>query len=164
MNPLPPKELLPGAEFRACKGNYQSLPTFDHLTLSYYGAVEKLGFEKVYEEPNLAIEFEAWFPVPEAGSHRFELRSVDGSRLWIDRELVVDNDGLHPLRKEQALIVLSEGWHQVKLQYFCRDIPFSLECSFQGPRRALTPLADAGLCIDAEIWRKIERQISYRDC
>ena len=51
--------------------------------------------------------------------------SDDGSQLYIDGSLVVDNDGIHPTRSRQGRIRLGTGIHTVEIHYF------------QGPRDML---------------------------
>ena len=43
-----------------------------------------------------AIRYTGRFWIETAGRYRFRVLSDDGSKLWIDGELLVDNDGTHP--------------------------------------------------------------------
>ena len=53
-----------------------------------------------------------------AGNYAFRLNSDDGSKLYIDGQLVINNDGQHgPLAKEGS-ITLSQGAHDLLLDYF----------------------------------------------
>jgi hypothetical protein len=52
------------------------------------------------------------------GKYTFRLLSDDGSRLYIDKKLVVDNDGLHYPESKLGDINLSAGDHSIKLEYF----------------------------------------------
>jgi len=65
-----------------------------------------------------AIRYTGSFHVMEDGKYRFQLRSDDGSRLYIDNRLVVDNDGAHPARTKSGRIRLSEGNHNIRVEYF----------------------------------------------
>ncbi len=59
-----------------------------------------------------------YFVAPATGSYTFWLVSADGSRLLIDGQLVVDNDGLHgPLRRSGS-VLLDTGPHEFRLEYF----------------------------------------------
>ena len=48
----------------------------------------------------------------------FCLTSDDGSRLIIDGEVVVDNDGLHGSQELLGTIPLAKGWHPVTVEWF----------------------------------------------
>ena len=59
------------------------------------------------------------------GIYIFELHSDDGSQLYIDDVLVVDNDGVHPTIGRRGRMLLTTGMHPVEIRYF------------QGPRYAI---------------------------
>ncbi len=56
--------------------------------------------------------------VREAGCYQLGLSSDDGSILWLDSAVVVDNDGAHQSRLEIDTVQLSAGAHDAKLWYF----------------------------------------------
>lgn len=57
--------------------------------------------------------------VAAAGSHTFRLTSDDGSRLYVDDELVIDHDGLHgsDLPKD-GTVSLTAGVHSLRIEHF----------------------------------------------
>ncbi|MFE1025779.1 ricin-type beta-trefoil lectin domain protein [Streptomyces sp. NPDC058818] len=57
----------------------------------------------------------------QAGSYTFRLTSDDGSRLWIDDQLVVDHDGLHGPEPKDATVDLTAGYHSLRIEHFERD-------------------------------------------
>jgi hypothetical protein len=64
------------------------------------------------------IQYTGRFWVQYAGIHRFNLTSDDGSKLWIDGHLVIDNDGVHAPREYYGDIDLAVGLHRLELAYF----------------------------------------------
>jgi hypothetical protein len=50
--------------------------------------------------------------------YTFALTSDDGSRLFIDGEVVVDNDGLHGAEERRGDIALAAGWHAIRVEWF----------------------------------------------
>ena len=64
-----------------------------------------------------AAAFEGALLVRRAGRCTLTLRSDDGSRLYIDGSLVVDNGGNHSMRSASATLPLSEGLHSVRIEY-----------------------------------------------
>src|SRR5206468_4016977 len=42
--------------------------------------------------------------VDNAGNYTFYLSSDDGSRLWLDGQLLINNDGLHALQERSATV------------------------------------------------------------
>ncbi len=65
-----------------------------------------------------AIDYSGQFWIEKPGPYRFELTSDDGSRLYIDGRLIVNNDGLHPPEARIADLPLDGGIHRIRVSYF----------------------------------------------
>jgi len=65
-----------------------------------------------------AIDYKGRFWIENPGEYYFELTSDDGSKLYIDDRLVIDNDGQHPPVTKDATVDLSGGIHRIRLSYF----------------------------------------------
>ncbi|HJZ95174.1 MAG TPA: PA14 domain-containing protein, partial [Candidatus Solibacter sp.] len=65
-----------------------------------------------------AIDYTGRFWVSTAGVYRWSLLSDDGSKLYIDDELVIENDGLHPPQEQRGEIELHKGMHRMRVSYF----------------------------------------------
>jgi len=65
-----------------------------------------------------AIDYAGKFFINNDGKFEFVLISDDGSKLYVDRHLVINNDGHHPALRKQGAIKLSRGLHQIRLSYF----------------------------------------------
>lgn len=77
------------------------------------------GFPRVTKRTEwFAIDYTGRFWAEKAGAYGFSLTSDDGANLYIDRELVVDNDGTHAPRERVGVVVLSHGVHQIRVSYF----------------------------------------------
>ncbi|HEY2720234.1 MAG TPA: PA14 domain-containing protein [Chitinophagaceae bacterium] len=72
-----------------------------------------------------AIDYHGSFKAKKAGQYIFRLTSDDGSKLFIDGKLLIDNDGLHSLNSKTGEMDLDEESHAIRLEYF------------QGPRTQL---------------------------
>jgi len=66
----------------------------------------------------VAAVFEGWIEVPTSGLWQLFTDSDDGSRLFVDETLVVDNDGLHGMRERGGEIGLAAGRHPVRVEFF----------------------------------------------
>lgn len=53
-----------------------------------------------------------------SGRHSFSLRSGDGSRLYVNGLLVVNNDGHHSMVDASGTIQLTSGWQTIVLVYY----------------------------------------------
>lgn len=97
------------------------------------------GFE-IVPGAELALKFEGNVHVPADGVWSFATASDDGSRLWIDGRLVVDNDGLHGLRERSGEIGLRAGWHALRVEWFNAGGDAGLTVSWSGPGIAREPI------------------------
>ncbi len=57
------------------------------------------------------------FLAARSGLHQFNVASDDGSRVWIDDTLVVDNSGRHARQWRSGLVTLAAGPHVVRIEY-----------------------------------------------
>ena len=65
-----------------------------------------------------AIDYHGKFWIAKPGKYKFALMSDDGSNLYIDDVLVIDNDGQHPPERRAASALLSGGIHRMRVSYF----------------------------------------------
>ena len=63
------------------------------------------------------IEYQGAFTVGQDGTYAFRLHSDDGSYLFIDGTLVIENDGKHKPESRSGSIALRSGPHQLRLLY-----------------------------------------------
>jgi len=111
------------------------LPVFDRMrpiskiyttSLNIPWQAFTLGFPGVPERFEwFAIDYTGNIWISKAGRYRFTLESDDGSALFIDNHLVIDNDGIHPVALKKGSVHLKPGKHAIRIAYF------------QGPRQYL---------------------------
>jgi hypothetical protein len=78
-----------------------------------------LGFPGVTKRMEwFAIDYSGRFWVEKPGDYGFSLTSDDGANLYIDSELVIDNDGQHAVRERVGAVTLSRGVHEIRVSYF----------------------------------------------
>jgi hypothetical protein len=63
------------------------------------------------------VVWTGYISAPRADQYRFATTSDDGSRLFVDDRLVVDNGGPHSRATQSGTITLSRGSHRVRLEY-----------------------------------------------
>jgi hypothetical protein len=74
------------------------------------------GLQDVFEW--FGIQYRGVITVRESGLYRFRLLSDDGSKLFIDSVLIIDNDGTHVPRSKSGEIYLSPGTYPIRVDYF----------------------------------------------
>jgi hypothetical protein len=65
-----------------------------------------------------AIDYSGKFWIETPGLYRFRLVSDDGAMLYIDGQLIADNDGVHSTTVRLGSIRLAGGTHTIRVPYF----------------------------------------------
>ena len=87
-----------------------------------------------HRRDDYAVQWTGYLRAPAGGIYRLATRSDDGSRVWIDDQLVVDNDGTHGAGNQvSGTIALAAGLHALRVEYFQVGGPASFEITCQGP-------------------------------
>ncbi len=90
--------------------------------------------------------FHSLLRVDAGGNYTFHLNSDDGSQLFIDGQLVINNDGVHAPATVDGQVVLSQGQHLVVVKYFDAGgghaLSLEYECAAAGVARQSIPLAN----------------------
>ena len=118
-------------------GQIHRMPDFDLLTPVYTFVtpnldISKRDYTQGFPTPEMqsvvedfAIRFRGELAIDTPGLYHFGLYSDDGSKLYVNGMLVVDNDGIHEGRGKRGSITLTTGVYPVEIHYF------------QGPRHSI---------------------------
>ena len=106
------------------------------------GVMKNISIKEAAVADHFAYDFHTLIQIPEKGIYRFYTFSDDGSMLYIDGKLVVDNDGGHSARRAEGKIALEKGFHELHLLYFEDYMGQELEVGFSGLDFPEVPLQD----------------------
>jgi len=67
---------------------------------------------------NFAIDYKGEFYLKDSNYYSFQLCSDDGSKLYIDNNLIIDNDFQHSVLCKINYAKLKQGIHSIEVQYF----------------------------------------------
>ncbi|MDA3963336.1 MAG: glycoside hydrolase family 9 protein [Planctomycetota bacterium] len=113
-----PGNLKAGLRYRSFIGTWSALPDFASLSEHSSGIATTLGLDQRPADDNFALSFDGSLLAPADGVYQFTLSSDDGSRLFIDGELVINHDGLHGADSKTGSIGLAQGLHAISVDYF----------------------------------------------
>ncbi|MCX4263856.1 MAG: metallophosphoesterase [Muribaculaceae bacterium] len=99
-------------------GRCKAVSQMNLMTEKERGVMPTFDISKAPAEDHFGYVFEGLIDIPVKGIYNFYTYSDDGSQLFIDGELVVDNDGGHSARRRDGQIALDAGLHKIKLCYF----------------------------------------------
>ena len=82
---------------------------------------------------DFALRFTGNIIIPKNGKYTFYVASDDGSRIYIDDKLLVDNDRLQGMTERSAAIDLNAGPHKLMVTYFDNGGGDGLSVAWSGP-------------------------------
>lgn len=140
IEPLPAiikiNQTVPGINYDYHEGTYDVLPA-NFNTLYYAGGGKLTNFGLTFSGRRadyFAVRFSGFITVPSEGLYKFYTKSDDGTKLYIDNNLVVVNDGLHDMSVEKTgSIWLGPGRHQIRVEYFEKTGGEDISVSYSGP-------------------------------
>lgn len=125
------------------EGDWTVLPDFDSLLPIKTGTIDNITLDPKDVDDFYAFRYQGKIEVPLDGEYTFYLKSDDGSKLIINDQTVVDNDGTHSAFFDvPGAITLTAGAHDLTVEYFERTGLDSLQVSWEGPDLAKDVLPD----------------------
>src|SRR5439155_18330026 len=141
----PANAIVQQIEYNYYQGAYSKVADFDTATPLKSSIVNNFVTTPRQQTDNYAFQYSGYVFVPAPATYTFYTTSDDGSRLWIGGQLVVDNDGKHSAQEKSGQIILDQGWHQLKLDYFEATGGESLSVSMSGGGLTKQTIADTSL-------------------
>ncbi|MBR8708661.1 GH92 family glycosyl hydrolase [Bacteroides pyogenes] len=107
-----------GTTYRYYEGNYRTVEDIEKTPLLEQGVMAKPSIANAKREDHFGYVFTGLINVPEDGVYAFRTSSDDGSVLYINDKLVVNNDGSHAVITADGWIALKKGFHSFRIYYF----------------------------------------------
>lgn len=90
-------------------------------------------FVKGVSEKNFVAIVEGTLVIGKEGEYKICAQSSDGSKISVDGQDLVDNDGKHQVIEKCQKTNLKAGPHKVKIDYFQNSGDIDLEATYSGP-------------------------------
>ena len=119
------------------------LPDFSTLTPKTSGTTDVVSTKIAERGDSYGIVFEGYIDIPTAGTWTFYTISDDGSKLYLDQDLIVNNDGLHGAVEKSGSKDLATGLQAFRLEYFERGGGQTVQLYWQGPGQAKQQVPDS---------------------
>lgn len=112
----------------------EKLPDFSSLSATKSGVITSISIDEVRDrEEQIVISFDGLIEISEAGRYTFYTESDDGSKLYIQGQEIVDNDGAHGMRERAGEVILMEGFHPIRIEFYQGGGGLGLITSYKGP-------------------------------
>ena len=134
-----------GVNYKLYKGNdWAKLPDFKLLKPVESGRVYEFSTDELADKISdfTALVFEGYIQIAKDGKYVFATQSDDGSKLYVNDKLVVNNDGDHGIQEQQGSVNLKSGKNKIKMEYFNGGGGYYLSATYQGsetPTQIISP-------------------------
>ena len=119
MNSEKAKNLQPGISWKYYEPEENiSLESIQTTPVKKEGITNVITEKVKQREEKYALEFDGYIKINKEGVYHFSTLSDDGSKLFIDGEEIVNNDGPHGAVEVYGDAALKKGFHKIKITYF----------------------------------------------
>jgi hypothetical protein len=120
--------------FRYYVGQWSSTPDYLKLKPESFGVISQFNLDEIENvESHYALLMFAEITTEKEGEYTFYSGSNDGTKLYINSKLIVDNDGGHGYNEKSGSIYLEKGKHLIEVRYFQQGGGQELKISWEGP-------------------------------
>jgi predicted alpha/beta superfamily hydrolase len=113
------ENLKPGLMYKYFEGVWDSLPDFSKLTARKNGITGTTDFSFAMRKDSFAVEFEGYLHITKKALYDVWVQSDDGSKVWLNNELILNNDGLHSADLPVATALpLNPGYYPLLIRFF----------------------------------------------
>jgi alpha-L-rhamnosidase len=132
---------LNGLNFDYFEGRWENIPDFQEMKPLNRGRINGFNPSEIKEtEDYWGIRFHGFVEIPRDGLYQFSTISDDGSRLFVNDTMVVDNDGIHGPFTSKGKIELKRGKYPFMLDFFEGNYGEMLRVEIEGPGMILQSL------------------------
>ena len=153
----------PGLNYSYYHGNWTMLPDFSTLKPVKTGTVPNFTLDPRTQTTTYGFVYSGYIYIEYSASFTFYTQSDDGSKLFIDGKLLVDNDGVHALKEASSgMVYLNAGYHPIEVHYFERwGEGDKLIVSYEGPGISKQPIPASVL--STQIVEQVPPVISFSE-
>lgn len=131
---------VPGLKWEFVQGNFSRCRQLAEATPTASGVTDQITTSVVKGDSNFGLRFRGMIAIPASGDYEFWLNSDDGSQLWIDGKVVVDNDNTHAPQTKQGKVRLEAGRHPFEFLFFQGGGGYELTVQWEGPGQKRGPI------------------------
>jgi putative heme-binding domain-containing protein len=111
------------------------IKTLDKMTPKQSGITPAISINVPQRKANdgFALKFTGYLQINRPGKYTLYAASDDGSRIYLNDKLLVNNDGLHGIIEKSAAVDLPTGAHKIVVTYFDNGGSDGLAIQWSGP-------------------------------
>jgi hypothetical protein len=115
------ENLKPGLKYSYYEGVWDSVPDFSKLTPKKTGITENIDLKFAAKRDSFGVKFEGYLHITKKDMYYLWITSDDGSKVYLNDQLFLDDDGLHSANNPVVKVVpLEPGYYPVRIDFFER--------------------------------------------
>ena len=123
-----------GLKYTVYEGEWKDRPDLNKIKAVSTGKTFGFDVNKIQRRGDwVAIMFEGFVEIGQEGEYTFHSSANNGSVVYIDGKIVVDNAGYSGEKVDKGIVTLSLGWHKLAVFYYENDGTESLDLEIEGP-------------------------------
>jgi hexosaminidase len=108
-----------GLKYQLFQGTFNNTDQFKDAAVVDSGVARNFNTSVLKKNnPAFGVIYSGFIRIDADGLYQFSTKSDDGSVLTIDDQVIVNNDGKHPLVEQGGAVALQKGYHKFTLKYF----------------------------------------------
>ncbi len=114
--------------------DWHFLPVFETTKPVKSGVKHQIRIDDINERPGqFAIKYSTYLKIDKSGEYKFYITSDDGSKLYVNGDMIVDNDGGHGAIQRSGTKKLESGMAHLEVEYFNEGGGWWLDTFYKGP-------------------------------
>lgn len=112
------KKPVKGIKYKLYDGDWEVIPDYKNLQPIKTGLVNNIVFPEDIPGSNFLLIYDGFIKIEKDGLYNFSLASDDGAKLFINNNMVINNDGRHGTVEHEGIKYLGKGFYPFRLEYF----------------------------------------------
>ncbi len=135
------ENLKPGLKYSYYEGVWDSVPDFSKLTPKKNGTTGNIDLNFALKKDSFGVQFEGYLHITKKDLYELWITSDDGSKVYLNNQLLFDNDGLHSADSPVAKVVpLNPGYYPLRIDYFERTGGEAVTLGYVAVGKKIQPL------------------------
>ncbi len=108
-----------GINWTLYRGRFIRVPDISKMKPAATGSVYSFSLAKMdIPKHDIVLRFNSFIQIGKPGKYTFYLTSNDGSNMYLNNQLFIDNDGEHGAKEISNTTFLEKGRHAIRIEYF----------------------------------------------
>lgn len=116
------------------------MPDFNSLKPVEEGIINNISLVNNKSVNHFGFVFDGYIEIPKDGVYTFYISSDDGSCLYIDDNMIIENDGQQAVIEKYGMTALKKGYHSIRILFFENSGGEDLKVYIKGPEIVKQPI------------------------